>query len=165
VEDGDQGRIVDVDGMELHLDPEPDENGEVHTALPPRMETWRRRSVAGAILTGIGLGLKQALETPREDTAIIVQSSGEPPSDLPVEADLGGILPSTHVVRIRPWLLDKPAAATPPDAPTSMAGPEAGPPATPPDAPTSMAGPEAGPAATPPDAPTFEAQAAPTEDM
>lgn len=91
--------------MELHLDPEPDENGEIHTALPPRFESWRRRSATGAILTGIGLGLRAALEPERDEPSIIVQTSGTPPSDLPVEAEMGGLLPADKVVKIRPWLL------------------------------------------------------------
>ena len=60
MQEGEAPRTVEIDGMELHLDPEPDENGEVHTALPPRFESWRRRSATGAILTGIGLGLRAA---------------------------------------------------------------------------------------------------------
>ncbi len=97
--------------MELHLDPDPDAVGETHTALPPRMESWRRRSVAGAILTGIGLGLKEALEPKREEPAVMIEASGEPPTPLPVEADLGGIMPADNVVRIRPWLLSGSADA------------------------------------------------------
>jgi hypothetical protein len=111
VEEGETPRTVEVDGIELHLDPEP----ELHTALPPRMESWRRRSAAGAILTGIGLGLRAALEPERDEPSIIVQTSGEPPSDLSVEADLGGILPSDHVVKIRPWLMSPDAAPEPSD--------------------------------------------------
>jgi hypothetical protein len=108
VEEADQPRTVDVDGMELRLDPEPDANGEIHTALPPRMESWRRRSVAGVLLTGFGLGLKEVFEPQREEAAVVMEASGEPPTDLCVEADLGGILPSDKVVKIRPWLLAPP---------------------------------------------------------
>jgi hypothetical protein len=114
VEPGDQPPKVDVDGMELHLDPAPDADGQVHTALPPRVESWRRRSVAGAILTGIGLGLREALEPKRDEPAIMIEASGDPPGDLPVEADLGGILPADKIVRIRPWLLSGGADAAPP---------------------------------------------------
>jgi hypothetical protein len=114
VEEGEGPRTVEVDGMELHLDPEP----ELHTALPPRMESWRRRSAAGAILTGIGLGLKAALEPERDEPSIIVQTSGDLPSDLAVEAQLGGILPGDNVVKIRPWLLAD-DVASPSDTPSS----------------------------------------------
>lgn len=76
-----------------------------HTALPPKVEAWRRRSAAGAILTGFALGLQQALETKKEDPSIVVQTSGEPPEDLPVEADFEYARPRHSVVSIRPWLL------------------------------------------------------------
>lgn len=98
--------------MELHLDPAPDTDAKPHTALPPRLESWRRRSVAGAILTGIGLGLKEVLEPKRDEPAIMIETSGDPPGDLPVEADMAGIMPADKVVRIRPWLLSQ-TAGTP----------------------------------------------------
>jgi hypothetical protein len=78
----------------------------MRTALPPRLERWRRRSATGAILTGIGLGLKAALEPERDEPSIVMQASGEPPTDLSVEAELGGIVPADNVVKIRPWLLN-----------------------------------------------------------
>jgi hypothetical protein len=96
---------VEVDGMELHLQPVDDPEGEQHTALPPRVEAWRRRSATGALLTGIALGLQEALGTKREDAPIVVQTSGDPPTDLPVEADLAGLRPEDKVVNVRPWLL------------------------------------------------------------
>jgi hypothetical protein len=126
VDEGDQPRTVDVDGMELHLDPEPDATGAIHTALPPRMESWRRRSATGAILTGIGLGLKQAFEPKRDEPAIVMEASGEPLADLPVEAELGGILPADNVVRIRPWLLASSAAPRPNVDPESGSAPGPG---------------------------------------
>ena len=45
-----------------------------------------------------------------EETAIVVQTSGDPPGDLPVEADLSGVRPEDKTVTIRPWLLDTPDA-------------------------------------------------------
>ncbi|MDQ1426651.1 MAG: hypothetical protein QOK39_127 [Acidimicrobiaceae bacterium] len=131
MEEGEQPLKVDVDGMELHLDPQPDANGEIHTALPPRMESWRRRSVAGAVLTGIGLGLREALEPRREEPSIVVVTSGDPPTDLPVEADLTGFVPSAHVVKIRPWLMEKgdgapasdPGTGSTPEPDTGSGGP------------------------------------------
>jgi len=82
-------------------------DGELRTALPPRLETWRKRSAAGAILTGIGLGLREALEPKRDEPSILIVASGDMPTELPVEAELVGFHPSAHVVRIRPWLLDQ----------------------------------------------------------
>jgi hypothetical protein len=78
-----------------------------HTALPPKVEAWRKRSATGAILTGFALGLQQALETKRDEPGIVVQTSGDPPGDLPVEADFEYGRPRQSVVNIRPWLLEK----------------------------------------------------------
>ena len=82
------------------------------TALPTRVESWRRRSATGAILTGLALGLREALETERRDPAIVLETSGEPPEDLPVEADLADSLPRRNVVSLRPWLLPADAAGS-----------------------------------------------------
>jgi len=87
-------------------DRDPEE--EYHTALPPKVESWRKRSVTGAILTGFALGLQEALETKRQEPAIVVQTSGDPPRDLPVEADFEYARPRQTVVSIRPWLLEGP---------------------------------------------------------
>ena len=99
---------VEVDGMELRvepIDPEGGRDGEVHNALPPRVESWRRRSVTGAILTGFALGLREVLEPERDEPAIVMQVSGEPVRDLAVEAQLNDLQPSESVVTVRPWLL------------------------------------------------------------
>lgn len=76
-----------------------------HTALPPKIEAWRRRSATGAILTGFALGLQEALEKRKEEPAIVMETSGDPPRDLPVEADFEYGRPRHSVVQIRPWLL------------------------------------------------------------
>jgi hypothetical protein len=99
---------VDVFG----LDPD-DEDGQEpadaadsgRTALPPKMEAWRRRSATGAILTGFALGLQQVFEKEKEEPSIVMQTSGDPPSDLPVEAEVERARPRQSVVNIRPWLL------------------------------------------------------------
>jgi hypothetical protein len=107
---------VEIDGFELHVEPVSDASAELHTALPPRIESWRRRSAMGAILTGFALGLREALEPEREEPAIVAQVSGEPVGDLPVQAQLDEVSPRESVVTIRPWLLeDRPATAGPPE--------------------------------------------------
>ena len=82
------------------------EHHEPSSALPPKLEAWRRRSATGAILTGLALGFQQALEAPRENPTITIETSGTPPRDLPVDADVGVLGPRHSVVSIRPWLLD-----------------------------------------------------------
>ena len=82
-----------------------------NTALPPKLEAWRKRSATGAILTGFALGLQEALEKPKEEPSIVMETSGDPPKDLPVEADFEYGRPKHSVVQIRPWLLPERAAA------------------------------------------------------
>ena len=86
---------------------DPATDADFHTALPPRIEAWRKRSATGAILTGLALGLQEALEKEREDPGIVMQTSGEPPKDLPVEADFEYRRPRHSVVNIRPWLIER----------------------------------------------------------
>jgi hypothetical protein len=82
-----------------------EEDEAQRTALPPKVESWRRRSAAGAILTGFALGLRQVFEPEPEAPAIVQEVSGEPLEDLPVEAQLDENRPDESVVTIRPWLL------------------------------------------------------------
>ncbi|MGI8493443.1 MAG: hypothetical protein ACR2KC_07845, partial [Acidimicrobiales bacterium] len=55
------------------LEDEEPEGTELHTGLPPRVESWRRRSATGAILTGFALGLQEALETKRKEPSIVME--------------------------------------------------------------------------------------------
>lgn len=103
-------------------DPETDASGpedpvaEEHTALPPKVEAWRRRSATGAILTGFALGLQEALEAPKEEPKVVMETSGDPPKDLPVEAEFEYGRPRQSVVSIRPWLIpDPPAGGSDPE--------------------------------------------------
>jgi hypothetical protein len=90
-----------------------------HTALPPKLEAWRKRSAAGAILTGFALGLQEALEKPKEEPSIVMETSGDPPKDLPVEADFEYGRPKHSVVQIRPWLLPEGPGGDPAEAATT----------------------------------------------
>lgn len=75
------------------------------TGLSDRMERWRQRSATGAVATAFALGLQAALETERKEPAIIMETSGEPPTDLPVEAQLEQLGPRQSTVKVRRWLL------------------------------------------------------------
>ena len=97
----DTGEAVDVD----------DQPRDRSSAAPPsRVESWRKRSAAGAIMTGIAIGFQQVFEKEREEPAITMITSGDPPRDLPVEAEVEHGRPRRSVVNIRPWLLDRRAA-------------------------------------------------------
>lgn len=104
-------------------EPEPEDFEEPQTALPTRVESWRKRSATGAILTGFAFGLQQVFEPERKEPAIMMETSGAPPTDLPVEAELEMATTRRSVVKIRPWLLDEepesdPAASPGPDPQT-----------------------------------------------
>jgi hypothetical protein len=107
--------------MELHLQPS-QRDDLPQTALPPPIESWRRRSAMGAILTGIAMGLKEALEPQRDEPGVVIQVSGEPVDDLPVEAHVDDQRPRESVVTIRPWLLQD-APEEPPDHPADRRQP------------------------------------------
>lgn len=93
-----------------------------NSALPPKLESWRRRSAAGAILTGFALGLQEALETRKDEPSIVMETSGDPPKDLPVEAEFEYGRPRQSVVQIRPWLLPDQAGESPVPGQTAADG-------------------------------------------
>jgi hypothetical protein len=76
-----------------------------YTGLPDRVEKWRRNSATGAVLTAFAFGLQQAFEPERKEAAIVMQTSGDPPKDLPVEAHLEQLGPRQTSVTVRRWLL------------------------------------------------------------
>ncbi len=100
-----------------------DETGEAAggSDSPPvgKMESWRKRSATGAVLTGLALGFQQVFEKEREEPAIIMTTSGDPPRDLPVEAEVEHGRPRRSVVNIRPWLLDRSASQLGPEGTTA----------------------------------------------
>jgi hypothetical protein len=109
---------VDEENQEPEdLDDDEDLSSGAGTALPPKLEAWRRRSAAGAILTGFALGLQEALENKKDEPAIVMQTSGDPPKDLPVEAEFEYGRPRQSVVQIRPWLLKGEAAKSESESP------------------------------------------------
>ncbi len=88
--------------------------GDDGQAPPPsgRIDSWRRRSAVGAVLTGIALGIREVLEPERQEAPVVMETSGVPPRDLPVEADLQEPAPKRNVVAVRPWLLGGPSSPT-----------------------------------------------------
>ncbi len=112
--DPDDDLDVDFGEDELPGFAEDAEDAEDGSQTPPavKVESWRKRSATGAVLTGIALGLQQVFEKEREEPAIIMTTSGDPPRDLPVEADVEHGRPRRSVVNIRPWLLDRPGGAS-----------------------------------------------------
>jgi hypothetical protein len=76
-------------------------------ALPPWLESWRRRSATGAVLTGIAFGLRDALEPEQENPAIVVPVPGDPPGPQLLELHLDDDRPEEAWAVVRPWLVTK----------------------------------------------------------
>jgi hypothetical protein len=82
VEPNDPGEILEQDELAGDLD-EPEE---------PDRFTRIRRSTAGAMLTGIGIGLQQIFESPKKQPAFVIKASSDPdgpqgPIDLHFDPD------------------------------------------------------------------------------
>lgn len=70
-----------------------------------RFERWRRRSATGVVLTGIALGLREALDSERERPAMVQPApEGDPHLD-PFDLYLDPDHPEYTVAVVRPWLL------------------------------------------------------------
>ena len=74
-----------------------------------RFNRWMKRSATGAMMTGIAIGLHEALELPKKEPAFVIKATGEPdgpqgPIDLQFDPDS----PSNTVAVIRPWLAGRP---------------------------------------------------------
>ena len=69
-----------------------------------RVAKWRRRSATGVVLTGIALGLRDALELPEERPAMVQPvPSGDGGLD-PIELYMDPDHPEATLAVIRPWL-------------------------------------------------------------
>ena len=73
-----------------------------------RFDRWRRRSAAGAMMTGIAFGLQEALERKRKEVPIVQQADGDPSGPKgPIELRFDPDHPEKTVAVIRPWLMDE----------------------------------------------------------
>lgn len=76
-------------------------------AASTSVKAWRRRTAAGAVLTGVALGMRQALEEPRERPAIVVEASDQPFwPPRPIELRFISDAPAQTWAVVRPWLLE-----------------------------------------------------------
>ena len=72
-----------------------------------RFDRWRRHSTAGVIMTGVALGLQQALERPKQEPAFVIQAAGDPPGPPgPIELRFDPDDPAGTVAVIRTWLAE-----------------------------------------------------------
>jgi hypothetical protein len=80
-----------------------------------RFDRWRKRSAAGVMMSGIALGLQEALTLPRQDPPFVIQASGEPDAEGPIDLQFDPDDPSSTVAVIRPWLADPKTDRTGPE--------------------------------------------------
>jgi hypothetical protein len=87
---------------------DPDDDPGPHDPL--RFNHWMKRSAAGAVLSGIALGLQQALEQKREVPAFVMEAPGEPEDpDAPIILHFDPDDPTKTVAVIRPQHTNGPA--------------------------------------------------------
>jgi hypothetical protein len=69
------------------------------------VQAWRKRTATGAVLTGIALGLQEALEgRDRDEPPIVIDAPGDPPRLEPLQVFFDEDSPQHTFVVVRPWL-------------------------------------------------------------
>jgi hypothetical protein len=121
-EDGDAGETVDELGRRHIRRAAPEGTEELlekeaprRSGLPDWAEGWRMKTATGAVFTAVAFGLQQAFEGDKKEPSIIMETSGDPPKDLPVEAQLEQLGPRRSSVTVRPWLLSRSSEAPGPN--------------------------------------------------
>ena len=83
----------------------PDDGDDIDEHVPHdplRFNRWMKRSASGAVLSGIALGLQQALEHKREVPAFVMEAPGEPEDpDAPITLHFDPDDPTKTVAVIR----------------------------------------------------------------
>ena len=71
------------------------------------LDGWRRCAAGGVIVTGVALGLRQALGEHGEPPLLVIEAPEEPPPrDQAVEVHFDPAGPAHTWVVLRPWLLE-----------------------------------------------------------
>jgi hypothetical protein len=114
------------DGLDGDVDAGPDSEGDASDATddgpdddtfegrdPLRFNRWMKRSATGAVMTGISLGLREALEQTKNEPALMIEASGQPDDpDHPIELHFDPDNPADTVAVIRQ---PRPRAVEPPE--------------------------------------------------
>ena len=104
-----------TDGSDAEGSEEPDD-GPQDGKDPLRFNSWMKRTATGAVMTGIAVGLQQALELPRQEPAFVIEASGEPEDpNRPIDLRFDPDSPADTVAIIRrPPVADAPEEPSPP---------------------------------------------------
>jgi hypothetical protein len=92
--DGDQREV----GPEVGGGPEGAAEGERD---PLRFNNWMKRSATGAVMTGIAIGLREALEPRRPEVAFVIEASDPDSPDGPIDLRFDPDSPQNTVAVIR----------------------------------------------------------------
>jgi hypothetical protein len=69
---------------------------------PLRFNRWMKRSATGAMMTGISLGLREALENKTNEPALMIEASGQPDDpDHPIRLQFDPDSPADTVAFVR----------------------------------------------------------------
>jgi hypothetical protein len=110
-----KGESTEADGMDEAVTGEAETVGEEPADADPTRFEKVRRSSAGVIMTGIALGLQDALALPKKEPAFVIKATGEPDGDQgPIDLQFDPDDPSNTVAVIRPWLADGQTKDVPP---------------------------------------------------
>jgi hypothetical protein len=110
------GGSPEVDGVDEPVTGEAETVDEEPADDSPTRFEKVRRSSAGVIMTGIALGLQDALQLPKKEPAFVIKATGEPDGDPgPIDLQFDPDDPSNTVAVIRPWLADGPEKEAPPN--------------------------------------------------
>ncbi len=91
----------------------PEDGSEVRDPL--RFNNWMKRSATGAVMTGIAVGLQQALQLPRQEPAFVIEASGEPHDpDRAIDLHFDPDNPADTVAIIRRPRPEPPEGSSPP---------------------------------------------------
>ena len=105
--DGGDERPLPGNGSDAEAGPdgEAGSDGATPARDPLRFNSWMKRSATGAVMTGIAVGLQQALELPRQEPAFVIEASGEPDDPnraIDLHFDPDNPADSVAIVRRRP---------------------------------------------------------------
>lgn len=73
----------------------------------PSLPSWRKAPIATQFLAVSMLAMHDVFYGQREEPAIVIDASGDPPGDEPVDVHLDPEHPEESVVIIRPWLFEQ----------------------------------------------------------
>jgi hypothetical protein len=95
--DGSAEGGVDPEGAEAERDLE----GAEAERDPLRFNNWMKRSATGAVMTGIAIGLREALEPRRPEVAFVIEASDPDGPDGPIDLHFDPDSPQNTVAVIR----------------------------------------------------------------